>query len=172
MKFEVVDPADRPAEDGVETPAGAGSPPSARPGGDVPGAGAAEAAEAAADDGCAADDAGGDQAEDEAEQDPQARLTASTRRLSAQARQGAALVGDSLAKLAHQVAELEVADTGHRPAPAPSSFRADRFGTGRLAGSAGVGEAASCIRPPPAVPGAEVRDHYGTGRASEAPNHR
>lgn len=164
MKFEVVDPADRPAEDGVETPAGAGSPPSARPGDDVSGADAAGEG--------AADDAGGDQAEDEAEQDPQARLTASTRRLSAQARQGAALVGDSLAKLAHQVAELDVADTGHRPAPAPSSFRADRFSTDRFAGSAGAGGAASCTPPPPAVPGADARDHYGTGRPSGAPNHR
>ncbi|MFD0801467.1 hypothetical protein ACFQZU_09070 [Streptomonospora algeriensis] len=165
MKFELVDPAERPAEDGVEAPGDGGIRPSARIGDEAPETGADEGVEHAE-----AEETGEAGEETEAERDPEARLRASTRRLAAQARQGAALVGDSLAKLAHQVAELEVADTGHRAAPPPSGFRADRFSAARHNGGAGAGVVASCARPAPAAPDAEVANTMEPGVHRKRPS--
>ncbi|MUL43269.1 hypothetical protein FZ103_19210 [Streptomonospora sp. PA3] len=115
MKFELVDPAEWPDDDGSAAPADPGAEEFDDP--DL------------AESGGPAEDADSDEA-GEAEQDPQKRLQASTRRLSAQVKQDAALIRDSLSKLEQQVADLEapVADSGHS-APPPSSFRAERFST-------------------------------------------
>ncbi|GAA4939224.1 hypothetical protein GCM10023224_20830 [Streptomonospora halophila] len=144
MKFEHLDPAEPPAEDAFGA--------HGRPGGEPPEPVADAAPEAAEhDEGTGPDDEA--EAGREADRDPQARLKASTRRLSAQVKLGAAQIDDSLTKLSHRVAELQMAESGQRPGRPPSIFRADRFAAGRNGSRAGADGSGAAARPVSAEPG-------------------
>ncbi|MDT0304228.1 hypothetical protein [Streptomonospora wellingtoniae] len=145
MKFGHVDPAEPPAEDGTEAFAHPGGEPSAEPVADD----APEAAEH--DENTGPDDEA--EAGRDADQDPQARLKASTRRLASQVKLGAEQIDDSLTKLARQVADLRMAEIGQHPVQHPSVFRADRFSAGRTGSREGAEGSAPSARPESAETG-------------------